>query len=398
MTLEKLKAETRKTEKTEWRPMLEYVAELHEKSTHPPREPFPYPWEEIGPGYCYGPAFGHWDIVHQILDVLPSEPQHARHQILNNLVAQQEDGLVPGTIWMRDEKPKWNNKAGHPPVWPFAVEDYVDNHSLSDIIADCHIPLLRQIGWFEEHRAAEPRGFFYTDILDHTWESGVDEGIRFLDVQTGPFACVDATAHVYALYDFAARWSARLGKDSEPFAVKADAILDFIQNELYVEEVGFFFDLWAVRDSAKRHIGFEGMWPVVVGAANPEQAKKVIHEHLLNPDRFFTAHPIATVGAKDPHFELRLWRGPAWNSMTYWAARGCLRYGENEAARVIVERALDRSAEQFERTGTVWEFYHPLGGRPEDLERKPHTKFNTPCREYLGHNPLIAMARMYDEV
>ena len=62
----------------------------------------------------------------------------------------------------------------------------------------------------------------------------------------------------------------------------------------------------------------------------------------------------------------------------------------------IVERALDASATQFERTGTIWEFYHPHGGDPLDVQRKPHTQYNTPCPDYLGHNPLIAMARIYD--
>ena len=64
----------------------------------------------------------------------------------------------------------------------------------------------------------------------------------------------------------------------------------------------------------------------------------------------------------------------------------------------LVEKALDAVSAQFERTGTVWEFYHPHGGNPEELLRKPHTQFNTPCRDYLGHNPLIAMARLWDTV
>ena len=140
------------------------------------------------------------------------------------------------------------------------------------------------------------------------------------------------------------------------------------------------------------------MWPVVVGAATEEQANRLIDEHLLNPDRFYTAHPICTVAHTDPGFELRMWRGPTWNSMTYWAARGCLRYGRQDAARRLLERALDASAAQFERTGTIWEFYHPHGGDPLQLERKPHTQYNTPCPDYLGHNPLIAMARTYDAI
>jgi hypothetical protein len=61
------------------------------------------------------------------------------------------------------------------------------------------------------------------------------------------------------------------------------------------------------------------MWPMVVGAAAPGQAASVIDQNLLSADRFFTEHPISSVAVSDPRFELRCWRGPAWNSMTYWA-------------------------------------------------------------------------------
>ena len=97
----------------------------------------------------------------------------------------------------------------------------------------------------------------------------------------------------------------------------------------------------------------------------------MIDEHLLNPKEFFAPHPIATVALSDPKFELRMWRGPAWNCMTYWAARGCLRYGRPDAARRLLEAALDATAIQFGRTGTIWEFYHPQVGDQESLFRKP---------------------------
>ncbi len=84
----------------------------------------------------------------------------------------------------------------------------------------CYEPLLKQIQWFENNRQASPKGFFYTDILYHFWESGVDEGVRFHETQTGPFACIDATSHVYALYDFAAQWSQVLGRDANSLRIQ----------------------------------------------------------------------------------------------------------------------------------------------------------------------------------
>ena len=265
-----------------------------------------------------------------------------------------------------------------------------------DLIDICFPHLIRQIGWFETKRKAKPDGFCYLDILTNDWESGVDEGIRFLDVKTGALACVDASAHVYGLYECAARWAKALGKDSAEWDTKADRLRNFIQQELFSEETGFFHDIWSVKDSEKRCLSHEGMWPMVVGAATPEQAMRVIDDNLMNPGRFLSKHPIRTVAIDDPRFEMRMWRGPAWNSMTFWAARGCLRYGRPDAAKTLLEMALDSSAEKFALTGTIWEFYHSEGGDQLQVKRKPQTTFNIPCRDYLGHNPLMAMARLYE--
>ena len=392
---DELKAECDALGKPDWRPMLHYLANLHERSTHPARPPFPFPWEEIGPGYCYRPAFGHWDIVHAILDVLPSEPEHARNQLLNNLAAQQDDGLIPGSIYFRDDAPQWNHEVGHPAVWPMAADDYHELTKDPAFLQRCYDALTRQITWFEIHRAAENGGFFYCDIVNRHWESGIDIGIRFDDLPDAPYACVDATAHVFLLYDSAARWAECLGLEAEAHADKAAQLSAFIQDKLWNEDTSFFHDAWLVGLSAPP-MALEGMWPVVVGAASEAQAERVIEGSLLNPERFFSTHPIASVGVNDPRFQLRCWRGPTWNSMALWAARGCLRYGFTQAARALVEHALDATARQFERTGTIWEFYHPHGGPPEEVERKPKTSQNIPCRDYVGHNPLIEMARVWE--
>ena len=109
-------------------------------------------------------------------------------------------------------------------------------------------------------------------------------------------------------------------RHSAEFRERASRLRNFIRTELFAAETGFFHDIWAMRDPRKRRLAFEGMWPVVVGAATPEQAARVIDENLLNPDRFYAPHPICTVALDEPLFERRMWRGPTWNSMTYWAA------------------------------------------------------------------------------
>lgn len=381
--------------KPSWRPMLLGLAELHGRSVHPPAGHFPYPFEDIGPGYQGGRVFGHIDLAHERLDTVRALPVHVRNQTRNELAGQQKDGLIPGIISFDTAgKPVWKDFKGFPPLWVVTVDAYLDATGDVAFLPECLDALVRQIGWFEGKRSAPGGGFYYLDVTTGPWESGMDEGIRYDERPAEAAASVDATSHVYLLYDRAASWCKTLGRPHAGWDARADALRTFIRTELWDSQSGFFYDRWTVRRPERRHLAFEGMWPVVVGAATPAQAARVIDEHLMNPREFFAPHPIATVALCDPKFELRMWRGPAWNCMTYWAARGCLRYARPNAAHRLLEAALDATAAQFARTGTLWEFYHPRLGDPESLLRKDRGR-RIPCRDYLGHNPLFAMVDLW---
>lgn len=381
--------------KPAWRPMLLHLAELHGRAVLPAVAHFKHPYESIGPGYQDGRVFGHIDLTHERIDTVRASPQHARNQIVNELAGQQADGLIPGIVqFTADGKATWKNSKGFPPIWVVSADLYVEQTKDTAFLRECLDGLKKQIGWFEAKRAVPGGGFYYLDILQDVWESGMDEGIRYHDRPPGPAACVDACAHVFMLYDHAARWSKQLGLSAAEWETKAKALQSFIHENLWDPETGFFYDAWTAQHPERRHLAFEGMWPVVVGAATPAQAKRVIEEHLLNPKEFFAPHPITTVAQSDSRFELRMWRGPVWNCMTLWAARACLRYGNKEGARKMLEAALDATARQFGRTGTIWEFYDPQLGNPETLSRKPSAR-KTPWPNYLGHNPLFAMADLW---
>ena len=49
---------------------------------------------------------------------------------------------------------------------------------------------------------------------------------------------------------------------------------------------------------------------------------------------------------------------------------------------------------RHQRTGTLWEFYHPTLGDRTLLRRKPSAQ-NAPWRDYVGHNPLFAMVEVW---
>src|SRR5262245_2794100 len=105
---EALLREAKQPGKAAWRPMLGYLADLHGMSVHPATAHFRYPYEDIGPGYQGGNAFGHIDLTHERLDTVRAAPEHVRNQIRNELAGQQDDGLIPGVInFDKDGKASW---------------------------------------------------------------------------------------------------------------------------------------------------------------------------------------------------------------------------------------------------------------------------------------------------
>lgn len=290
--------------KPEWQPMLTYVAALHTTSTNQ--------------------TVGYWDSVHQAMDLSTINPEQAA-DTLRHLLA----GEPPSEI--------------NPLVWPLAV-DMLGDEPLQQELAP---RLLAQLDWFERNRrSADGIGFFYDDISQER------------------HAQVDATAHLFAAYTAAARWTGEA-----QFAAEAEKLRNYIQTHLYDPETRWFHD-----DSESRKVALEGMWPMVVGAATGEQAWGVLMA-FLNPTKFFSAHPIRS-------------KSIAHNAMTLWVAGGCLQLGHPEAARPLLEAALDSTAHWFDVTGTIWELYDAEGGDP----RKIH-----PMPEHLGNNPLLAMARLWEE-
>ena len=133
---------------------------------------------------------------------------------------------------------------------------------------------------------------------------------------------IDATSHVYLLMETEARWARILGEGQGRFTDASAQLVELIQSRLWADDGEFFFDSWAADDPSIRRISFEGFWPVVVGAATPEQANRIIDRYMLSPDHFFGPHPLTTVSRSDPAddieeviYEIELKRGITYEGM-----------------------------------------------------------------------------------
>lgn len=176
---------------------------------------------------------------------------------------------------MRDGEFEVSELNSHPPVWVFAADRYFELTGDRPFLKKCLAAAKAQLEWFEQNRKCPAGGYFYRDILTNSYESGIDQGVRF-DVKSSVLlACVDATAHVFAIADFCAKWSAILGEEDAAYKFLAAEIQKFINMKLYDENTGWYYDEWDMADEDRMPTAFEGMWPMAVGAATRSAAKRV---------------------------------------------------------------------------------------------------------------------------
>ncbi|OPZ88651.1 MAG: Glucosidase YgjK precursor [candidate division TA06 bacterium ADurb.Bin417] len=347
----------------------------------------------MGPGYIAHPAFGHWDLVHACLDLVRFSPELVRDQLRNLFETAGPDGMLPGLSYGPGKRRPdfWaNHKLSHPPLWPQAAEEYFRVARDLEFLKECFEFGRRNLAWWEAHRRVAGGGFYYRDILDRTWESGIDDGLRFKTPAERPFACVDATSHLYGYYEMMEKWAGRLELDAAAYREKRVGLAEFIQSEFWDERAGFFHDV----GRPGRPKTFEGFLPMAFGAASEAQSIR-LHEHLMNESEFYAFHPIPTVALNEPDWSFDMWRGPAWNSRTFWILRGSHRYGHRKEVGEIGLRTLDRTLEHFRASGTIHEFYNSRSIDQSVLVRKGNPA--GPCREYLGHNPLNAFFYLVTE-
>lgn len=188
--------------------------------------------------------------------------------------------------------------------------------------------------------------------------------------KTRPLDAVDLNAWIYLYYRAMADWSAELGDPSGAagWMARAGALSEAIDRILWSDARGCWLD--AYRPAwADRHIHWEVLTPAVwfpafAGASGDiTKIRRVIEEHLLNPDEFFGRYPIPSVAYNDPAFDLTEpgWKGYIWLATLYPALPTLFRYGYEEEARALALRTLEMMASQGGMKG-IWETYDPLTG------------------------------------
>lgn len=377
--------------KLAWRPLLEYLVKLHAAGIHPGLQQLQALWEEV----CLNTSprviqFGHWNTVHIALDTLFYELEHGINQIFNLFSLQQPDGAIPGHIFLVDGRLKWAKNLTSPPLWPYVARQYLKNGGDKMHRERFMKTAMAQIHWLEEHRKSSYGGFYYLDMTDCICESGLEGSPRFnlKNHWVEDPSCIDASCHVYGLFEAIVDWGKELDINVGAWQEKKEALKAFIQEKLFCEKSGLFVDAWQVAEPEEVIVSFDFIWSLVFKIATVDQAKKIVEGYILNSSFFYTEFPLATLSVQDFRYTGSRFCGGVYNFINYWCAIGLMQYGYDRIARKLLEKSIDKTLEVFRSTGTIWEYYSPIEGRT----------WTPLLRDHLGHNPVIAMAVLWQEL
>jgi Trehalase len=202
------------------------------------------------------------------------------------------------------------------------------------------------------------------------WESGMDDSPMWdhttYDPHTYTMDLDDVGLNsLYALdAECLSKIAAILGKeaDARQFNAEYTQMKNLVQTKLWNPAIGIYENrYWDGRFS--KRLSPTNFYPLFAGIATPEQAERMIKEHLLNPKEFWGKYVIPTIARDDPAFADQFyWRGDIWGPTNYMVYEGLERYGFDRVALEYAQKNYDLYMSDWKRNQHDDEQYHAWGG------------------------------------
>lgn len=375
---------------------VQQIAEetLRESWIEGERNGVPYAYSRPSPTHY--PWQWYWDSCFHAIVWRRFEAQRAESELRSLLAGGREDGFIGHTIfWNRpvDWRRRWtynissrdaaNTSTIQPPLlawaWKIAVGDPRDEPR----IAAHH-------RWLADNRDLDGDGLLWIVQPD---ESGLDSSPKF-DPVWGRRAHARIGFIGLITRNRRLGWDARaIGADGGPLLCEVvvnvlwglgrmsmgePSITAALIDRCWDPERGLFLDVArgdVARPDELDQLGGDhrvrtSTWSALAPLALPdlpeEIGRRLVEEHLLDSERYWTEYPPPSVSAAEPSFEpsdwkglftRRYWRGPTWINSAWMIWLGLRRLGyDAEAGRMATQLCAI-----YEREGSR-EFYEPFTG------------------------------------
>jgi hypothetical protein len=332
-----------------------------------------YPWQ------------WYWDSCFTAITWRHFDPGRSRRELESLLAAQREDGFIGHTIFWNTPltgrrrftynviSPDAPTTASiQPPLlawaWRIAVGDPAKQPAIG-----------RHYDWLAENRDLDGDGLIWIVQPD---ESGLDASPQFdsiwgwrahdrpgfillvrrnrrlgYDLRRiagggGPVCCEVATNVLHALSLLA------MGRPS---------LTPRIVERMYDEATGLFRPIAVPAPRRPPTLTWAALAPLALPDLPEAIGRRLVEEHLLDPDRFWLPVPPPSVAATESAFSTddesflwirRYWRGPTWINAAWLVWLGLTRLGYRERAATLSDRIAGAV-----RANRLREYYDPYTGR-----------------------------------
>lgn len=303
--------------------------------------------------------FYDWDLYFETLFLsYVGEHKFCRSNAELFLDAQHPSGYVSRTI--REPRPRQHFKPFLAQTVLLGIRQSKDARWLPGKYYDRLKKYLDYWFWYCD---ADRNGLCYWDGSDH---SGMDNQARRLGwIDVMEYEGVDLNSYLVRELDAMAEIAKILGlpQEAQQFTQHAAALRQKINEVFWDEEDSFYYDRSEKTGRLNRLKSIAGFMPLWCGAASPAQAERLVKEHLINENEFWTPYPIATWSRSEPDYlpsrdNCCNWMGATWIPTNYMVFRGLIDYGYTDIAR----RLTDKTFELVVSETDLREFYNAENG------------------------------------
>jgi hypothetical protein len=338
-------------------------------------------WNEEYGGYC---LFG-WDNFFLAYVTSLYSRDLAFANILEHLRGATDEGFIPNDNRGNGSK---SFDRSQPPVGSIMVREVYKKFPERWLLEVTFDPLLEWNRWwmkrrlnggllsYGSHEAENP----YLEPATQTrrtagYESGMDdspmyEGVPFnKERSTLELQDVGLTSLVIADTMALVELAELLGLEAEAVELRdRAATLSRNLERLWDEQTGLYLNRRTDNGQFSYRLSPTLFYPLLAGVPDSRRARRMVQDHLLNPDEFWGEWVLPSIARSDPDFEKqRYWKGAIWPPLNFLTYLGLRRAGFAEQATELAEKSLALLLSEWQRQGYVSENYSAITGKGDDL-------------------------------
>jgi len=278
-----------------------------------------------------------------------------------------------------------------PPVGAITVLGLYEKFHDRWFLEETFEPLLRWNRWWAAHRDMQgyltwgsdaenqPANFDDTSIGKRdgaVLESGLDNSPMYDNVTYNAqshqleFADVGLMSLYIADCDALAKMATTLGRTAE-----ATELTERGQRyraklaTMWDAKAGIFLNKDLHTGESSLRLSPTNFYPLLARAATPEQADRMIHEHLLNPEEFWGQWVMPSIARNDPAFkDQKYWRGRIWGPLNYLVYLGLRNYDDPKVSADFAQKSYDLFQVEWTANRHVHENYNAMTGMSDDVD------------------------------